>query len=85
MVNCNTGLYCDSPEQEFIGSPVSLKHIFTLNTNQYDVQTMLLTCIVNPDPVIEEATKCRKYLDDKFIKEIQSKRFKQWIKTYKFE
>ena len=62
-----------------------MNDIFTLNTNQYDIQNMLLTCIVNPDPVIEEATQCRKYLDDKFIKEIQSKRFKQWIKTYKFE
>ena len=46
---------------------------------------MLLTCLVNPEPAIEKKTKCKKYLDEKFIREIQSKRYKEWIKKYKFE
>ena len=59
--------------------------IFDLNNEQYEAQTMLLTCVVNPDPIIEKTTQCHKYLDSKFIKEIQSKRYKEWIKKYKFE
>ena len=61
-----------------------IKDIFTLNTEQYEVQNMLLTCIVNPDPVIEKATQCKKYLDIEFIKKIQSRRYKEWIKTNRF-
>lgn len=58
--------------------------LFIQNNDYYDIQNMLMTCIVNPDPVIEKATQCRKYLDEKFIKEIQTKRYKEWIKTYGF-
>ena len=61
-----------------------IKDIFTLNTEQYEVQNMLLTCIVNPGPVIEKATQCKKYLDMEFIKKIQSRRYKEWIKTNRF-
>ena len=46
---------------------------------------MLLTCIITTDPLIENVTKCKKYLNPTFIKEVQTKRFKEWIKTYKFE
>ena len=60
------------------------KTIFDINNEQYEAQTMLLTCIVNPVSIIEEATQCRKYLDGDFIKKIQTKRYKEWIKTYGF-
>ena len=59
--------------------------IFKINTEQYELQTMLMTCIVNPDPIILKATNCQKYLDPEFIKKIQTKRYKEWIKTYRFE
>ena len=59
--------------------------LFNQNNEHYEIQNMLLTCLVNPDPVIKEKTQCHKYLDTKFIREIQSKRYKEWIKKYKFE
>ena len=62
-----------------------IKDIFNLNTEQYELQNMLFTCIVNPDPVIEKATQCKKYLDIDFIKKIQTKRYKEWIKTHQFK
>jgi 23S rRNA U2552 (ribose-2'-O)-methylase RlmE/FtsJ len=75
----------DIPE-DFYKQVVSFSEtIFRINNEQYDAQTMLMTCIVNPDPVIEKATNCRKYLDAEFIKKVQTKRYKEWIKTYKFE
>ena len=62
-----------------------LEKLYHLNSSQFDLVNMLMTCIVNPDPVIEKATNCRKYLDAEFIKKVQTKRYKEWIKTYKFE
>ena len=62
-----------------------LEKLYNLNSSQFDLVNMLMTCIVNPDPVIEKATNCRKYLDAEFIKKVQTKRYKEWIKTYKFE
>ena len=61
-----------------------VEKILDLNAKQFDMVNMLMTCIANPDPVIEEATQCRKYLDGDFIKKIQTKRYKEWIKTYGF-
>ena len=59
--------------------------LFNQNNEHYEIQNMLLTCMNNSDPAIKEATQCHKYLDSKFIREIQSKRYKEWIKKYKFE
>ena len=62
-----------------------LEKLYNLNNSQLDLVNMLITCIVNPDPIILKATNCQKYLDEEFIKKIQTKRYKEWIKTYKFE
>ena len=59
--------------------------IFKVNNEQYELQTMLMTCIVNPDPVILKATNCHKYLSQDFFNKIHEKRCKEWIKTYRFE
>jgi hypothetical protein len=58
---------------------------YKVGNDQLEAQTMLLTCIVAPDPVIEKVTQCKKYMDEQFIKKIQMKRYKEWIKTYNFE
>ena len=71
-------LFSTMPPIEFV------EKILDLNAKQFDMVNMLMTCIANPDPVIEEATQCRKYLDGDFIKKIQTKRYKEWIKTYGF-
>ena len=54
-------------------------------TEQYDIQNMLLTCIIDNDEVIDRETNCKKYLSPSFTKGIQEKRFQEWIKMYEFE
>ena len=61
-----------------------MNDLFTLNSNNYQLQNMLMTCINNKDPIIEKEIGCKKYLDGDFIKKIQTKRYKEWIKTYGF-
>ena len=62
-----------------------LEKLYNLNNSQFDLVNMLLTCLVNPDPRILKETNCKKYLDQEFIKKFQKKKYKEWIKTYKFE
>ena len=75
----------DIPESFTLQVIEFTQKILDMNAKQFDIVNMLMTCIANPDPVIEKATQCRKYLDMNFIKDIQSKRYKEWMKTYKFE
>jgi len=72
-----------------------VEKLLELNNKQLDIVNMLLTCIVDKD--VEEkdnkkedknkenAKECKKYLDKEFITKIQTKRYKEWIKTYRFE
>ena len=62
-----------------------LEEIYKLNTDQLELKNMLITCSIYDDPIIEKATNCKKYLSPEFIKKVQTKRYKEWIKTYKFE
>jgi hypothetical protein len=75
----------DIPESFTLQVIEFTEKLMDINSQQFDIVNMLMTCISNPDPVIEKATQCRKYLDINFIKDIQSKRYKEWMKTYKFE
>ena len=61
------------------------KSMLKLISEQHEIQNILMTCIAHKDPVIEKVTKCKHYLSDKFIKEIQTKRYKEWIKQNRFE
>ena len=61
------------------------KSMLKLISEQHEIQNILMTCIAHKDPVIEKVTKCRHYLSDKFIKDIQTKRYKEWIKQNRFE
>jgi len=67
-----------------------IEKLLELNNKQFDIVNMLLTCIVDKDGEKkankkENEKKCKKYLDKEFITKIQTKRYKEWIKTYKFQ
>ena len=61
-----------------------IETIIKQRTQQYELQTRLLTCLVDKDPVIEKITKCNDYLNTKFIKDIQEKRYQEWTKQISF-
>ena len=75
----------DIPESFSVQVLEFIETMMKVRTEQYELQNMLITCIAHQDPVIEKATKCNTYLGEKFIKEIQSKRYKEWIKHNRFE
>ena len=75
----------DIPESFSVQVLEFMETMMKVRTEQYELQNMLITCIAHQDPVIEKATKCNTYLGEKFIKEIQSKRYKEWIKHNRFE
>ena len=71
-----------------------VEKLLELNNNQLEIVNMLLTCIVDKDSEKDSentdknkgnAKECKKYLDKEFITKIQTKRYKEWIKTYRFE
>ena len=62
-----------------------INKILKMTAEQYDIQNMLMTCIVDNDPIIEKETQCKKYLSPSFTKEVQETRFKEWVKINKFE
>jgi len=71
-----------------------VEKLLELNNKQFDIVNMLLTCIVDKDGEKKankedknkgNAKECKKYLDKEFITKIQTKRYKEWIKTYRFE
>lgn len=73
------------PESFVIQITDFVKKLSLMMTEQYDIQNMLLTCIIDNDEVIDRETKCKKYLSPSFTKDIQEKRFQEWIKMYEFE
>jgi hypothetical protein len=75
----------DIPEEFSMQIIHFIKIMNEKRVQQFDVQNMLLTCIIDKDPVIEKATNCRKYLNKDYISKLQDSRFKEWIKMYKFE
>lgn len=75
----------DIPEEFSMQIINFIKIMNEKRVQQFDVQNMLLTCIIDKDPVIEKATNCRKYLNKDYISKLQDSRFKEWIKMYKFE
>ena len=59
-------------------------NILNLNITQGDIRNDYLTCLEN-DKVIYETLECSKYLDPKYTKFMQSKKFKEWVKQFNFE
>ena len=71
-----------------------VEKLIELNNKQLDIVNTLLSCIVDKDSSKDSKNTdknkgnvkaCRKYLDKEFITKIQTKRYKEWIKTYRFE
>lgn len=77
---------------EFINS------IFKNKMRQFQIQEFLINCLDNNKKKSKKKSKktsnkktsskkkplCNKYMNIKFIREIQSKRYREWIKEYKF-
>ena len=88
----------DIPESFSIQVIEFIEKLLELNNKQFDIVNMLLTCIIDKDSNKDsnnnsqkednkqgDAKECKKYLDKEFITKIQTKRYKEWIKTYRFE
>ena len=63
---------------------VFIEKLTRLNVDFIDIQNNLLTCLKTKDEVIEKATECRKYLNPKYMEEIQESKFKKWCELYNF-
>ena len=77
----------DIPE-EFSNQVISfMTSIFKININSIELQSMLINCINNPISKLDKEDKiiCDTYTNYNFITKIQTKRYKEWIKTYRFE
>ena len=55
-----------------------------LNVDYIDIQNTLLTCLTTRDEVIEKVTGCRKYLNPKYMEDMNKAKFEKWIETYDF-
>jgi len=62
-----------------------IEKLTRMNIDYIEIQNTLLTCLRERDPVIEKVTQCRKYLDPKYMNEIQEAKFTKWIETFNFE
>jgi len=62
-----------------------INKLLELNINHNEMTNMLMTCIVDPNPIIKKATKCDYYMSPQYLNDIQERRFKEWIKITKFE
>ena len=58
--------------------------ILNLNITQGDIRNDYLNCLEN-DKIINETLQCSKYLDPKYTRYMQSSKFKEWVKVFKFE
>ena len=75
----------DIPEN-FIKQVFSfIEKLTNMNVNYIDIQNTFLICFKERDEIIEKVTECRKYLDPKYIDEIQEAKFLEWIKLYNFK
>jgi hypothetical protein len=61
-----------------------MNQILKLNIDHGEMINTLMTCIVYDDKIIEKGTQCKKYLNKNFIREIQEKRFNEWIRKFEF-
>jgi hypothetical protein len=59
--------------------------LLNMNVEHSEITNLLLTCMVHKNPVIEEQTRCSKYLDKKYIEKIHNEKFKEWVKNNEFE
>ena len=74
--------------REFSNQVISfMTSIFKININSIELQSMLMNCINNPISKLDKEDKklCETYTNYNFITKIQTKRYKEWIKTYRFE
>ena len=56
-----------------------MEKLTRLNVDFIEIQNTLLTCLYKSEP------ECRKYLNQKYIDEIQEAKFKKWIDVYNFQ
>ncbi len=63
---------------DFIGK------ITKLNVEFIEIQNLLLTCLTNRNEIIEKETDCRKYLNQKYIEEVNKAKFEKWVEVYDF-
>jgi hypothetical protein len=59
-------------------------NLINLNVDFLDIQNTLLTCLTTRDEKIEKVTDCRKYLNPKYMEELNKSKFEKWIETYDF-
>jgi hypothetical protein len=75
----------DIPEN-FIKQVFSfIEKLTNMNVNYIDIQNTFLICFKERDEIIEKVTECRKYLEPKYMNEIQEAKFLEWIKLYNFK
>jgi hypothetical protein len=61
-----------------------MEKLTRLNVDFIEIQNTLLTCLYKRDAVIEKVTGCRKYLNPKYMDEVQESKFKKWVQVYNF-
>lgn len=89
----------DLPEEFIFQMMEFIKYIFKTKQNQFNKQLFLIDCLdVNKKSSKKKSKKksskssksskknnlCKKYLNMRFIRELQTKRFREWIKEYRF-
>jgi hypothetical protein len=85
--------FSETKEFVFIDSQPRIKNEMLYLETNFDkkkyvfnfVNDLLLTCLYKRDAVIEKVTQCRKYLNPKYMEEIQESKFKKWVDIYNFE
>jgi hypothetical protein len=59
-------------------------NLINLNVDFLDIQNTLLTCLTTRDEVIEKVTGCRKYLNPKYMEDMNKAKFEKWVEIYDF-
>ena len=53
--------------------------IIAMNTTYTEIWSLLLTCMIKKDPVINSKTGCSKFIDRTYIDQFQTDQFETWI------
>ena len=75
------GVIPDSFTQQFTGF---IKSVVSLNDENRLIKSTILTCLNKPNNKFKKEVKCDKHLSQTFVSEIQSQRFKKWLKNTEF-
>jgi len=75
------GTIPDSFTRQFTGF---IKSVVSLNDETRLIKRTILMCLNKPSDKFKKEVKCDKHLSQTFVSEIQSQRFKKWLKNTEF-